>query len=108
MAAGFPFATDIGIRIEDVEEWGLRARGAVAQEPEPDAPRTCATTAPPTRRPSSSPQGQRVELNMFTGPHFIEFVERKLQEHGVEKVVPDDQTLADAWKRAHARSGSTR
>ena len=37
---------------------------------------------------------------MFTGPEFIEFVEGKLEEHGVEKVVPDDDLLAATWKRA--------
>lgn len=45
-------------------------------------------------------QGQRVELNMFTGPQFIEFVEQKLQEHGVRKVAPDRETLEAAWERA--------
>lgn len=38
---------------------------------------------------------------MFTGRDFIRFVEGKLEEHGVEKVIPDDKTLAIAWKRAH-------
>jgi hypothetical protein len=38
---------------------------------------------------------------MLTGPDFIEFVTRKLEEHGVEKVIPDDETLAAAWTRAH-------
>jgi hypothetical protein len=44
--------------------------------------------------------GQRVELNAMTSAQFIEFVERKLQDHGVAKVVPDDETLRGAWERA--------
>jgi hypothetical protein len=38
---------------------------------------------------------------MFTGPDFVSFVEQKLQEHGVGKVVPDAATLKTAWRRAH-------
>ena len=37
---------------------------------------------------------------MFTGPRFIEFVEAKLKAHGVEKVIPDAEALASAWRRA--------
>jgi hypothetical protein len=34
----------------------------------------------------------------MTAPQFIEFLERKLQEHGVEKIVPDDDELEKAYK----------
>jgi len=34
-----------------------------------------------------------------SGPQFIEFVERKLGEHGVKKMVPDAGTLAVVWQR---------
>ena len=33
--------------------------------------------------------GRRVELNAMTSDQFIAFVERKLEEHGVAKVVPN-------------------
>jgi hypothetical protein len=45
-------------------------------------------------------QGQRVELNAMTSDQFIAWLERKLQEHGVEKVIPDEKTLAAAYARA--------
>jgi hypothetical protein len=32
---------------------------------------------------------RRVELNAMTSRHFIEFIEAKFAEHGVEKVLPD-------------------
>ena len=38
----------------------------------------------------------RVELNAFTSDQLIEWIEEKLAEHGVEKVVPDDETVAAA------------
>ena len=37
---------------------------------------------------------QRSELNMLPGRAFIAFLERKLQQHGVTKVIPDPETLA--------------
>jgi hypothetical protein len=47
--------------------------------------------------------GRRVELNAFTSPQFIEWVETKLTENGIaERLIPDDAVLAKAWKRAVA------
>jgi hypothetical protein len=40
---------------------------------------------------------QRVELNAMTSPQFIAFLERKLHEHGVQKIVPDQALLAEAY-----------
>ena len=45
-----------------------------------------------------SDECQRVELNAMTSPQLVEFVERKLIEHGIAKVVPADEVIA-----AHAR-----
>ncbi|WP_027152204.1 DUF2399 domain-containing protein [Mesorhizobium sp. WSM2561] len=43
---------------------------------------------------------QRVELNAMTSPDFVAFLERKLTEAGVRKVVPDRRTLELAARRA--------
>lgn len=100
MASGFPFATDIGIRLADVEKWNLT--------PEDQAHKNPIKTASNLRRNGATADeaefvsnGQRVELNMFSGPAFIEFVEGKLAEYGIEKVIPGDATLAEAWTRGH-------
>ncbi len=45
-------------------------------------------------------RGNRVELNAMTSAQFITWLEGKLVEAGVEKVVPDEETLAAAWRRA--------
>lgn len=42
---------------------------------------------------------KRVELNALASDDLIGWIERKLDEHGVAKVVPDDETLADAYRR---------
>ena len=40
---------------------------------------------------------RRVELNAMTSPQFIEFLERKLAENGVKKIVPDRALLDDVF-----------
>jgi hypothetical protein len=40
---------------------------------------------------------RRVELNAMTSPQFIAFVERKLKEHSIAKIVPDQELLAQAF-----------
>ena len=40
---------------------------------------------------------RRVELNAMTSPQFLEFLERKLKEHHVAKIVPDVATLNEAY-----------
>jgi hypothetical protein len=42
----------------------------------------------------------RVELNAFTSDGLVSWLERKLDEHGIEKVIPDEETLAAAYQRA--------
>jgi DNA topoisomerase VI subunit B len=41
---------------------------------------------------------RRVELNAFTSDELISFIERKLNEHGVAKVVPTEERLAEAYR----------
>jgi hypothetical protein len=40
---------------------------------------------------------RRVELNAMTSPQFITFVERKLIEAGVAKIIPDDELLGEVF-----------
>ena len=42
--------------------------------------------------------GMRVELNAFTSPQFIEWLERKLDQAGVRKLVPDQSTLEQVYR----------
>jgi hypothetical protein len=45
--------------------------------------------------------GRRAELNAIpTSQKFIDWLEKKLKQVGVKKVVPDKKTLAVAWNRA--------
>ena len=44
--------------------------------------------------------GERVELNAMTSDQFIEWLERKLKEHGVKKVIPSEEILEATYRRA--------
>jgi len=43
---------------------------------------------------------ERVELNAMTSDQFIAWLEGKLEEHGVEKIIPDRDVLCSAYRRA--------
>lgn len=86
---------DLGLRMDDVlshdletesshgrlSDTGLRRYGATPQEIE-------------------YLRSERAELNAFAGDELIEWLEEKLDEHGVKKVVPDRDTQANAYRRA--------
>jgi hypothetical protein len=42
---------------------------------------------------------KRVELNAMTSRQLVEFVEGKLEEHGVEKLIPEDKTIEEHARR---------
>jgi hypothetical protein len=100
MAAGFRDATDIGLRLADVEELGLQGETQTHRNPAA-ARRNLIKNGATAEEADFIAGGTRVELNELPGDVFIEFVERKLEEHGVEKVVPDEVTLRTAWWRAN-------
>jgi hypothetical protein len=100
MAAGFPSATDLGIHLDDVDEWGLAPEDQHHPNPEQTAATLCRNGATPQEAEFIA-GGQRVELNMFTSDQLVAYVEGKLRENGVEKVIPDADTLAQAWERVY-------
>jgi hypothetical protein len=86
---------DLGLRLSDVQEYQLPAetvdfKGYFASD--------TITTADEQAFLRS---GQRVELNAFTSPQFIEWVERKFHEHGLgTRLIPKDDILPNAYRRA--------
>jgi hypothetical protein len=86
---------DLGIRLTDVQEWGLEAesvrfKGEFGSD----------SIATPEEQEFLR-SNRRVELNAFTSENFIKWIEAKLKEHGITKVVPDDDTLEAAYRRAY-------
>jgi DNA topoisomerase VI subunit B len=114
-----PRVIDLGLRLKDVEEMGLDSeeveysagkKGASIKDPRENLIESgategeCAFLVEGRNYNGSGWIGKRVELNAMTSPQFIEWIERKLKEHGVEKVVPDAATLEIAYKRAYRRA----
>ena len=44
---------------------------------------------------------ERVELNALTSDALVAMIERKLNAHGLTKVVPDDAVLKDTYRAFH-------
>ena len=83
---------DIGLRLVDVQ--AMRLQSEPVETPGIWASRS-ATLTEHGATPSEIDflQTRRVELNAMTAPVFIDFLERKLAEQGVWKIVPDGDIL---------------
>ncbi|MBT3368060.1 MAG: hypothetical protein HN416_12970, partial [Nitrospina sp.] len=46
-------------------------------------------------------RGHRVELNAMTSKQLIDWLEMKLKEHGVKKLVPNENVLKKAYTSAY-------
>jgi len=91
--------TDLGLRLDDITGLG--------REPAARSPMSL-----PKRREQLINNGateaevdillhERVELNALTSDALVAMIERKLKEHGVTKVVPDDKVLKDTYRAFH-------
>lgn len=102
-----PKIIDLGLRLGDVEEMGLEGE-AVTYKQRIDPRwnlRECGATEEECsflvrERWGSHWEGQRVELNAMTSDQLVKWLEDKLREIGVDKVIPDSRTLKEAYRRA--------
>jgi len=99
--------TDIGLRLPDIEKyelqsedvsygksdptWNLRKNGATDEE---------IAFLRDGESGWGGYNGRRVELNALSSDDLVEWIEGKLKEHGVKKVVPDHEHLETAYRRA--------
>lgn len=104
-----PNVIDLGLRLADVKKMGLQAEPLVYKQRKSPMDKLweCENVTPQERvflvgqrRSQGWWDGQRVELNAMTSRQFIEWIEAKFEEHGVEKLIPDSETLDVAWQRA--------
>jgi DNA topoisomerase VI subunit B len=103
-----PSVIDLGLRLRDVEAMQLQDEEVVYRGKKDPRERLrqnrdvtdeeCAFLVGGRR--GSHWVGRRVELNAMTSPVFIECLERKLDEHGVSKLVPRHDVLDQAYRRA--------
>lgn len=109
--SGVSDLVDLGLRLEDVEEHDLEAEPVKYQQtknPKTNLRRCGATDEEATFLVQSQTghgwwEGERVELNAMTSDQFVDWIEDKLEDHGVEKFVPDADELAKAYRRAKLR-----
>jgi DNA topoisomerase VI subunit B len=106
---------DLGLRLADVQQCKLesesvfygRPKRGEAKHPRENLLRNGATEAEVDFLVSdgdavSGYRGQRVELNAFGSDEFIEWIQGRLVDHGVQKVIPDQRTLEAAYRRSAA------
>jgi hypothetical protein len=86
---------DLGLRLEDID--GLETEEVYVADRHKAAANLRENGA--TAEEIEFLLEKRVELNAFASDQLIDWIEWKLQEHGVAKVVPDSETLADAYRR---------
>ena len=103
-----PKVIDLGLRLADVEAMSLDSE-AVEYSGDAD-PRSGliergATPAEAAYLVAGKKDerwtGRRVELNAMDARQFLDWLEAKLQAHGVKKFIPDDaEAIKTAWQRA--------
>ena len=96
---------NLGLRLDDVEQMDLEFEKAPLGDIDRRAVRERLRTNGATEREIAVlvDRQMRVELNAMTSDQFVQFVETKLDEAGVKKVIPDPDEVADAY-RLFARS----
>lgn len=89
---------DLGLRLADVEAYGLESEDI--SPPRSDPTSTLLKNGATAEEVQFLLSRKRVELNAFTSGDFVRWIEAKLQENGITKLVPDQDTLATAYRRA--------
>jgi hypothetical protein len=89
---------DLGLRLEDVEDSGLETEEVVHRSD----PAANLRENGATELEIAFLRARRVELNAFASADFIAWIERKLEQYGVVKIVPDETALTMAWRRSVA------
>jgi hypothetical protein len=90
---------DIGLRQTDVEEMRLEAEPFPCNDKDPDRTQETLRRHGATEREIAFLMEKRVELNAMPADVFIQWLERKLRQHGCEKVIPDDNAVLDRHAR---------
>ncbi len=87
---------DLGLRMGDIE--GLETEDVYIQSPHKARLNLRENGA--TEDEIDFLLDQRVELNALASDDLVALIEDKLDEHGVSKVIPDEDCLVSAYRRA--------
>ena len=86
---------DLGLRLDDID--GLESEDVYFRNDNQAAANLAENGATPEE--IEFLLEKRVELNAFASDELVDWLERKLGEHGIRKVIPDADTLAEAYQR---------
>jgi hypothetical protein len=90
---------DLGLRLADVRELGLEASAEDAFDRGRDfVKQQNLLLNGATTEEAEFLLRKRVELNAMTSDQLVAFIERKLQEHGVKKIVPNSDLLGESYR----------
>src|SRR6516162_7213298 len=100
---------DVGLRLEDVEELGLEAETVQVDSREARRAKLEEHGATDDEIEFLVPtdgdeECRRVELNAMTSRQLVDFVEQKLAEHGVDKVMPENGAIEGHARRLIERT----
>ena len=106
--SGLPNVVDLGLRLDDVKEVGLPGEPVTYGRLDPTynleengaTQEECEFLVHDRSYCYGPWSGERVELNAMNSKQFIDWLEKKLQAAGVEKVIPNTDALTRAYRRA--------
>ncbi|MCC7337881.1 MAG: hypothetical protein IT422_22565 [Pirellulaceae bacterium] len=88
--------TDLGLRLADIKKYDLASeRCKFKGRRDWNSDKFCTAEEEAFLR-----SGKRVELNAFTSPQFIEWLEGHLTKRLPSRLIPDDEALEAAYRRA--------
>jgi hypothetical protein len=90
---------DLGLRLQDVEEMELESESFSITDNASTRRNLCKNGAT-EEEIEFLMDGNRVELNAMSTSQLIEWLEKKLLANGIKKVVPDGETLEQAYRRS--------
>ncbi len=89
---------DLGLRLTDVQAMGLRPEAAASSKSSPEKIRARLSNCGATPDECEFLVRQRVELNAMTSEQLVAFIERKLTEHGIRKIIPPKSALDETYR----------
>lgn len=96
MFSGNVEVIDLGLRLDDIG--GLETEQVYSRD-SADARAANLSENGATNAEIGFLLNKRVELNAMASDQLVAFIESKLAEHGVKKIIPDAETLAEAYRR---------
>jgi hypothetical protein len=90
---------DLGLRLDDID--GLESEPAAATKTDESILRDQLAGNGASEDEIEILLDERVELNAMTSDALVDMIERKLADYGLDKVVPDEDLLAEAYRAFH-------